>query len=287
VAFVLSAVGLLAAVMVLSPVRSAGAHVLEQFRINQIRAVPFDPDVLNNLDQLAQEYADVVKIEAVDGVELGEAALAAVPVADIAAAADLTGFALRTPSGVAAPDEVRVEPGGMLRLHVDGARLRDLAAALGVDAASIPSEQGEILVETEPGVEAAFQTDRGWVYLRSVPAPRLTLPAAWDVDTLGELFLAGLGMSPRQAGAMSEAIDWGSTLVIPVPLGEAAAVDVRVDGVYGVGLEAGRTSARHAGEAGRMSAASHIVIWQKDGLVNAIAGTSSIEHLVAMADSLE
>jgi hypothetical protein len=293
-----AAAAVLAAAFALGPVRSAAAQILERFRINEVRAIPFDPAAMANIEDLAAEYADLVHVEAVDGVELGDAALAAVEVPDIDAASKMTGFTMRTPGGRTDAARVRVSPGGTLRLRVDGARLKDFGSLMGVDPDRIPAEVGEALVEAEAGVEAAFSTDSGVVHVRAVPAPRISLPPGWDSNALGELFLAGLGMSGAQARAMADAIDWGSTLLVPVPMGHMSAADVRVDGVYGVALQLPRRQAtrshslvdtgtpEQAGGFDNLGANATLVIWQKNGFVNALTGAHTIEELVAMADSL-
>ena len=269
--------------LALAPVRGWAAQFLGAFRVNEIRAVPYDPAAMAELEKLAEAYEDVIVVESVDGVDPAGASVAAVSVPDLDAAAEVVAFPARLPQG-APPSGVRVEPGGELVLKVDGVRLSELAAELGVADDAVPAETGRIVVRTEAGYEVDL--DDGRTTLRAIPAPMVEVPAGWDVDALGELFLAGLGMRPAAAAAVAATIDWGSTLVVPVPMGRAEAMDVAVDGVYGVYFDAHegvRTSAE------KLPAGKHtdLIVWQRDGVIYALTGSDGVDSLVAAANSLD
>jgi hypothetical protein len=202
----------------------------------------------------------------------------------------LLGFAPRRPGGLGAPSAVRVEPGGEYVLRVDGARVAELAAALGLDTDGIPSETGRVEVAAAAGIAMEFHTSGGDVWVHQMPAPVVRLPADWNVEALGRLYLAALGLGPAEARALAATIDWRTTLVVPVPAGKASAADVSIDGADGIVLESRQDAFADArGPASPLVTAERpraAAMWQKGGIVYWVAGDLPAEELVAIAADL-
>ncbi|MEI2608076.1 MAG: hypothetical protein V9G20_05540 [Candidatus Promineifilaceae bacterium] len=106
------------------------------------------------------------------------------------------------------------------------------------------------------------------------PARRVDYPDDVDPTVLGEALLQILGLSPEEAHAMAQEIDWTSTLVVPVPQTAFTFSEVMVDGTSGMAL-----TSLEDGQSGLM--------WQKDGVVYFLTAPGSTEDLVKLADSLK
>lgn len=129
-----------------------------------------------------------------------------------------------------------------------------------------------------PYADPAFQGD-GCVVLMQMPSPTVTAPPGLDVAALAELGLRFIGMSAADARTYSRAVDWTSTLVVPVPSGEVKASEVAVDGVKGALLR--QRGAERDGRSG------YTILWAKDGRVYALTGFGAdAEAGLRLADAL-
>jgi hypothetical protein len=195
-----------------------------------------------------------------------------------------------------------------VRLHVDGPRVHEVLAALGLDANAVPPEPAVVEVRTWDAVTMRYTAAGREVVYSAMPSPEVVLPSGWDPAALGRLYLTLLGVAPQEAEALAASIDWTSTLVLPVPVGEAEAAPVRVDGVDGVlfasSWEGRSATARreHAYRGGEPAAAGgvtvrpepavdldtdgQLLLWQKDGVLYALAGSVGADELVALAGDL-
>ncbi len=308
VAGVLVAAGLVVAALAARPVRLAAAGLLQQFRVNDIRTVAVEPDRLASLDSLVGSIDDVVTVQSVNGVAMEDASVVAIPVAGLAAAAEMLPFELRTPGSLPPPRSVQVTPGGRVVLEVDGKGLVDLVAAVGLDASSISPRPGTLEIDVAPGVELLFDAPGGPVALHAVPAPEISVPADWDVEGLGRLYLVALGLSPSEARAVAATIDWTSTLILPVAAGAAEIEDVSVDGQWGFAFTRRRGAGVRSGVGSRRPLVPHgpagspmgidaatlqedpgawpQLLWERDGVLYVLTGAADVPELVALADDL-
>jgi hypothetical protein len=304
------------ALFTLAPVRSAAAQFLAIFRVREIRTVPFDPSRPEELIQSGFDPEEFVEVEVVSG---GGGLEESRPLSGLSEAEAEVGFALRVPARLGEPVAVELVPAQTVRLHVDGARVHELLDGLGLDASAVPPEDGVVQVRTWDGVAMGFERgERNVVYL-TAPSPEVTLPPGWDPAALGRLYLTMLGASPGEAESLAASIDWTSTLVLPVPAGQAETRHVQVDGVEGVlFLDSGdgprgkddaagpgpkgderdgrAVPAEQAGEerhpgfgpspAFDFDPTGHMLVWQKDGVLHALGGPIGAEQLVALANDL-
>jgi hypothetical protein len=297
-------VAAVAALFVLAPVRGAAAQFLALFRVEEIRTVPFDPGSMEGLAATGFDPADFVTVVG-DPMDGEPRTLATVG----EAAAELP-YALRRPAALGAPDEVVLVPAGRTELSVDGARLHDALAGLGLDASAVPPEQAVIEVERGAAVGMRWTAADGEVELLQVPAPEIALPDGWDPAALGRLYLGLLGRPDDEVDALAETIDWATTLVVPVPMGHVESVPVRVDGAEGVLFLPDERAARRMalaqppaaampvdrgpvevgpgrGRVAEAGGAEALLLWQRDGLVYALSGERSGDELVALAADFE
>ena len=73
----------------------------------------------------------------------------------------------------------------------------------------------------------------GCVMLVQVPSPTVSVPPELNIQQLATLALQAAGMSPQDAQAFCETVDWTSTLVLPIPRDAASYETTNVDGVEG------------------------------------------------------
>jgi hypothetical protein len=106
--------------------------------------------------------------------------------------------------------------------------------------------------------------------------PTIEAPPGLDVNHAGKVMLQFLGMSPEEAEAFSNRVDWATTLVVPVPQG-ADYRNVKVDGVDGVLLED-----TYAGGNARFT-----LLWVKDGMFYALTGDGARYSAISIANSME
>ena len=93
------------------------------------------------------------------------------------------------------------------------------------------------------------------------------------VEQLQQYLLAQPGVSPQLAAQIKAIKDPSSTLPIPIPVDMATSKNVTVQGVTGVFV-------------GDSTGLGSAVIWSKDGIVYAVAGTLSESQILAVANSL-
>jgi hypothetical protein len=273
-----SLVAILALLLSIAPVRQAAAEFLGLFRVRKFAVIPVDPARLEQLSGLE----DLVK-EALGGITTLREPGPPQKADDVAAAAALAGFPVRTPAYLPAGATLltfTVETGPAMRVEVK----RDLAEALlqaaGVEGVNLPdAETFSIDANLAAMVTQSYKVDGGMVMFLQTPSPEVTLPSGIEPERMGEALLQFLGMSPEDARRVAQEIDWTSTLVIPLPTNVAQFREVTVDGVTGLLLVANGTA--------NAQEPDNIVLWQRDDMIYVVAGNNlPPEQLLQVADSL-
>ncbi len=235
----------LAFAFTLEPVRAAALEFLDLFRVKRFAAVPVDPERLARLAEGGLDFkalvADQVQVvvapqppQAVDSPEAGAVA---------------AGITARLPGVLPERTELadtKLVPSAAFRVQVDTGKLEALALAAGADEIEIPAfwNGATIDVEVPPvlGVRYARTIEatdgrpareESFVLLQSA-IPEVGLPEGFDLATLGRLGLRLAGMSATDAESFSRAIDWRSTLLVPVPVQGGTFREVEVSGRQGL-----------------------------------------------------
>jgi len=305
----LAAAAAVVAFFTIPPLREIGAGFLGVFRAEQVPVDPIDPgstgdpgDLRTRLGTASQNDAllsDQVRVES-----NGKPAYMADP--GLAAAA--AGFHLRLPAILPPPDELAVRPSGRAALRVDLARLRAVLRATARDQAELPAELdgADIAVDFAKSVRACWgdcprpedenadevaDAERGpdsdsdssdpaaparanhGVLLIQLPSPAVKAPPGLPVDRAGAALLEIMGMPRAEAARFSENMDWATTLVIPIPRYSTSYQQVTVDGVRGSLI---RNTKRH----------TYMLIWVKDGITYALAGSGEAARGIEIASSL-
>ena len=106
--------------------------------------------------------------------------------------------------------------------------------------------------------------------------PEIEAPPGIDINQAGQAMLQIMGMTPEEAQAFSNRVDWATTLVVPVPQG-ADYRSITVDGVDGVLLED-----TYAGGNARFT-----MLWVKDGMFYALSGDGTRYSPIRIGNSME
>lgn len=289
-------VAALAFALTLPPVQAWATNFLGLFRVQQIQVVQIDTTRFNQLNgdsnlgqQITQLFSDSVKVT--------KEPIESVVVASAAEASQVAGFRVRLPDNGQAP-MLTVQSGTAFELMVDRARAQALLNEAGLGDTQLPVslDTEPIKVDIPAGVTAAFGTCPGpsaseedsqhmsWSQLRNctilaqIPSPTVSTPADLDVNQLAEVGLQFMGMTPEEARRVSQAIDWSTTLVIPIPRNAAQVEDVSVDGVSGTLLSRPTDDGVPA---------RYTLLWVKDGIIYAITGFDDASAALQMADSMK
>lgn len=289
---------LLAASMAFAPVRAWAGEFLSLFRVQQIAVLPID---VTNLSQLSGDTPMTQQITKMlsSSITMERKPQDPKVVNSVQAASQAAGFQVRLPSSQTESPQLVVQSGEAFSLKIDQARAQALLDELAPEKVQLPASVDGAVVRVNipasvtagygncPGIETGFEgmsIDGGspgrkfadCVLLAELPSPTVSTPPDLDVQKLAEIGLEMTGMTPAQAAAYSQTVDWASTLVIPIPKNGATYKTVQVDGVTGYLIE------RPVDDAPQ-----YALVWTKKGVIYAIGGLgSNTQQAMDMANSL-
>ncbi len=273
------------------------AQLLGLFRVQQVAVIPIDPTgltALKNSPALVQQIGELLA----KSIDFSKKPGDPVSAANVADASQLAGFTVRLPASQTSQPRLTVQPGTAFTFTVDRARAQALLDESGHTDLVLPQslDKEKISVNIPDAVSAAYgncptaqDTSRalngngsagrqyaGCVILGEIPSPTITTPTDVDFQKLAMIGLEFTGMTPDQAQAVSESIDWTSSLVIPLPKNAATYQKVTVDGVSGMLIQ------RPPDDAPEFA-----LVWVKDGIIYTIGGLGSDSaQAIEMANSM-
>ena len=269
------------------------------FRVQQVAVIPIDPTglvALKDNPTLAQQMGELLAKSINFDKKPGDP----VAVASADEASKLAGFTVRLPAGQSLQPSLTVQPGAAFNFVVDRARAQALLDESGHPDLVLPQslDNETISVNIPDAVSAAYgscptpQDASGnmlskngsngrkyadCVILGEIPSPTVNTPPDVDFQKLAEIGLEFTGMTPAQAQAVSQSIDWTSSLVIPLPKNAATYQKVTVDGVSGMLIQRPPDDAPE-----------YALIWVKDGIIYTIGGLgSNSAQAIAMANAMQ
>jgi hypothetical protein len=269
----LAAVGLtlvlaVTVLMAFPSVRAAAGEFLGLFRVQKFAPISITPQQMVLLNQLEEE--GMTPGEFVTTTEPGESQ----PVESVAAAADLTGYEVRSLSNGDAPSEVYVrgDAAGYLLVNLAGARA--IVEAAGADPLLLPDslDGGRIDVNVYAAVQQIYPDG---LMLMQTLSPDVQYPNDVDPTLLGEAVLQVLGNDPATARNIAQSIDWTSTMLLPIPQDLGTYREVAIDGVTGVALIPFDPDSDPA------------ILWQKDGMVYALTGPFFVDELIERGNAIQ
>lgn len=288
--------GVAALAFTLEPVRAAAREFLDLFRVKHFAAVPVDPA---RLERLAKGGLDLKAVVA-DQVKVVVPPEKPQQVASPEAGALEAGIELQQPSALPPGIELleaSVGRPGSFRVQVDTAKLEALALAAGADEVEIPAFWNGATIDVELPPVLALRYGRpaqpgdarppaeGVVLLQSA-IPQVELPEGFDLATLGRLGLRVAGMSPEEALAFSRAIDWRSTLLVPVPVQGGRYREVEVAGSKALLVSYLPPDQPPADGQARPVRRRSLLLWSSAGKAFALTGPGGGMDLLEMAQSV-
>ena len=263
-------------------IRSSARAFLDLFRVRNFAAIQVDPA---RLRQLETSHIDVKSLLG-DRVEELEKPGPMRAFREPRAAAAAAAFAVREPRTLPrglALDTVLVHGASRARVTIDAARLRSALDALGLTDVHLPPnlDGAQAMVRMPSAVILRYRKEGREVQLAQAPSPEIELPKGLDLRQLGEIGLRVAGLSESEARRFAATIDWGSTVLMPVPADVASFVQVDVHGRKALLIT--RASAVR-GPRGRPAA---MLLWSEDQKVYALCGNVPSAELVLMANSVQ
>ena len=247
-------------------VRAAASEFLGLFRVQKFSAISISPEQIAILEQLGEEGLVPGEFEIIS--EPGEMALATT----LREAANETGLDAHTIASLGRPDGIYVTGGGSGRFIIDAAASQKILETVGADPTLIPNsvDGDRIDVVISAGIQQEWANG---TFLVQMESPIVQYPDSLDPAVLGEALLQVLGMSEAEAQRLAKSIDWTSTLLLPVPTDVASFNEVTIQGESGLAL-----TSLQGGET--------VLLWQKDGMVYVLGGSSNANTLVRMANAI-
>jgi len=259
-------------------VRASVAQFVSLFRVVNLVAVPVDPSRLDRLE------AEDLQIGALIGehVQVVQDPGAPVDVPSLADAAAAAGLPLATPQWL--PDntqviETAVVGERVMRVTGSRVRLQQVMDALGINDLTVPEGlDGQVVnVRVPPVVMIRYDHQNGRrTRLFQARTPQLMLPNTIDVQALGEIGLRILGLPPAEAKQFAQAIDWHSTLVLPVPPNATSFRQVDIGGHRGVLIQ----------HQPRNQSPTTTIFWSTPDRVFALVSIEHVSEATAMATSV-
>jgi hypothetical protein len=278
-AVVAAAAVIVVAVLISVPgVRASVAQFVSLFRVINVVGVRVDSSRIDRLkaedlqiDTLVGEHVQVVQ-------DPGPP----VPVLSLVDAAAAAGMTLATPQWL--PDNTQVIETAVigervLRVTADSLRLQQVMDALGINDLTVPAGlDGQIVnVRVPPVVMIRYDHQHNRrSRLFQARTPQLTLPNSIDVRALGEIGLRILGLPPAEAKQFAQAIDWHTTLVVPVPPNASSFQQVDISGHRGVLIQ----------HQPRNQSPTTTIVWSTPERVFALVSIQHVAEVMAMATSV-
>jgi hypothetical protein len=264
--------------------RASAQSFLALFREVRFAAVPVDRARLEaGVARLGDGSLSVQRLIG-DHVEMLEAGGPPAPVQSTDEAATLAGYAVHVPADVKGlpVSGIMVVPKRGFRVIASADRLQEVMDVMGIaDLAAPRAMNGATIgIHIAPVVAMKYEGDGVEMEFVQTPTPRLDVPNTVDVRALGEIGLRLVGLNPLEARRFADAIDWSSTLVVPVPPMVDQFERITLNGHDGLWM---RTAAPGADEKH-----TGIVLWSARGRVYGVKATGFARgQIMEMAGSVE
>jgi hypothetical protein len=265
----------------LPAVRTSAQSFLAMFREVNFVAIPVDNRVIGitgqqlDLTRLLSERVQVIQEPGLP-----------VSVLSVDAAAQSAGFAVLQPSWLPQATtltQIQVQGPRVVRVTADADRLREILHTLGIRDLDVPQEiDGQVgMIRTSSVVRLGYEWHgRQAASLYQTPTPNVSMPAGLDLPRLGEIVLRILGLPRVEAHRFAQAIDWHSTVLVPVPPNASSFRQVDIGGHQGVSIE----TIVQSGDGLRVR--NTLLFWSDNGRVFAMEGLIQPFDLLQMAKSL-
>jgi len=260
-----------------APTRALAKEFLSIFRVRQVVAVRVDPDAIDQ-----EQLRDLAEMLDLDTGPVPVVDDPPVNVADINVARAQAGFEVKMPRYLPGDAQVTYSVKGYTEIRMPFTRraLEMLLRAAGMDPASLPSDLGD--GEVVGSFPAAVEIKKGDIQVIQMLEPQIEYPEGIEATLFGEAALRLLGLPPDEANRIANTIDWGTTLLLPIPTNIAQFTQVSVAGGEGISL---RPIAQDWADEEHQGSYPTLV-WQRDQTMYAVSGPTSMENLLQIAESM-
>jgi hypothetical protein len=258
-------------------VRASVAQFVALFRVVNVVAVPVDSTRMERLK------AENLGVDALLGenIEIVKAPGDPVKMTTVEEAATAAGMTIAVPQWL--PDNTQIVETAVVgereaRVTANSARLQQVMDALGISDLTVPQGLDGQVVDVRVPPVVTIRYDHGGRRTRLVQAltPQVALPEGIDLRALGEIGLRILGMETAEAKQFAQAIDWNTTLIVPVPPNASSFRQVDINGRLGVLIE-------HQPPKG---SPTNMIVWSTPDRVFVLMSTQGWEPVLAMATSV-
>jgi len=271
---------LAAGIFTVPALRASAVSFLALFRVVNFVAVPVDAGRLRALDDnhlnLERLIGDHVQLLVDPGPPR--------PVASMNEAAAVAGFELKMPTWLPADTkiiEMAVSGERAVQVTADSKRLEEALDTLGITDLRMPAGlDGQTVTVRVPPIamvrfESGGRSPRRTRFFQA-PAPEVTMPAGVDSSVLGEIGLRVLGVPKDTARQFAAAIDWNTTLIVPIPPTAQSFRQIEIAGKPAIAI----------GYQPPDESPTTMILWSNGGRVFGMQSIQSYEQVVAMADSV-
>jgi Putative zinc-finger/Domain of unknown function (DUF4367) len=283
-----------------SPARTWAERLLATLRVKRIAVIAIDPETFNRAEQNDPRSYKLLEKTIADSVVITTQPGDPQIVSDPSAAAQLAGFHVRTLNDLSGPQKMQVNGEVAFHMTLDRDRLSNVLDEIGRPDIQIPDAVNGATVsvhipktvfsmygncasshrgrsrsgENEANQVPSDPSRSNCTLLVQAPSPTVTVPPNLNMSEIAEAGLQLAGMGAGEAHALCSAIDWTSTLVIPVPRDSASSQPVFVDGVEGTLIQMRREENRYS------------LLWTKNGVIYSLNGNGMMNDALALAASL-
>ncbi len=277
-ALVVAVAVVVVAVLISVPgVRASVAQFVSLFRVVHVVPVPVDS---NRLDRLKTENLEIGALIG-EHIEVVHDPGPPVSVPSLADASSVAGMTLAVPQWL--PENTQVLETAVMgerivRVTANSQRLQQVMDALGITDLTVPAglDGHTVNVRVPPVVMIRYEHGKRRSRLFQARTPQLTLPDSINVRALGEIGLRILGLAPAEAKQFAQAMDWHSTLIVPVPPNASQFRQVSIQGHLGVGIDHQPPN----------QSPTHTIIWSTPERVFVLVTIQGYEQALAMANSV-
>lgn len=258
--------------LTLPPVRAAASNLLSALRVEKLQIINFSPSDLQELQKVLQDKGGSLNIK-----DFGEVKVTSGRQESKSVTWDeanrLAGFKLAVPPLVGPRDHVYFSSGMDVEIKPQVEPINQLLRSMGGNA-FLPTElSGQTFLVKMPPMVAAKLVNEDNVTLTYVQtvSPQIAGPAKVDVEQIRQAVLAIPALPQDLRRQLQSIKDWQQ--VLPVPMQQDASRTVTVQGAPGV--------------VGRTVDDQLILVWQKDGVIRFVTGSTEEAKLLAMAEGLK
>lgn len=266
---------LLVGVFSFAPSRAFARQLLSVFRVRRFAVIRINTDP-NQLEEAGRTLAE--RLLPSEPTLVADEPV--VQVGSLEEASALAGFPVRLPRYLPGEGELRFAVKGRTEAVVPISRdaLALLLEMAEMDPKLLPASLDPAEVRAVAPATVAITKGSGVLGIVQIKDPTIIYPDGLDPQVLGEAGLRVLGIPPAEARRISRAIDWATTLILPIPANLAEVREVEVAGSQGVILQP-YADPQHGSQT--------FLLWEKDGVVYLLATPGfAAETLVQIAQSM-